>query len=266
MDGTLLDTVCCIPERNIEAIEKAINQGVIIVPTTGRCYRNTKMILGDLQGISYYVTSNGAIVSDDSKQEIIYEKVMAKEQAKAVHELTKKYSVFVEIYAGLDTYVDNKGIDNLYRSALKTEHCDQILISPEKVEDLSMVINDDSISVNKYYIVFEKGETSATLLDEIAGIDGLYPIAPTADTIEVISGKWSKRDGLEKLIGKLGIAREEVMVIGDSDNDYEMMEWSSNAVAMGNAPDRIKELANYITATNNEAGVAQAIQELVLWS
>jgi len=265
MDGTLLSSTCQVPKQNIEAIEQAIAKGVIVVPTTGRCYKNTKsMITGDIPGISYYVTCNGAIVVDDKQQEVIHEEVMKRDDIKKVCELTQKYPVFTEIYAGLDTYVDDRSIYHLYRSNLAVEYCDQLLETTSKVESLRDVAGDINIPVSKYHIVGETSEDISRLRNDIAEINGLHPISLMPINIELTAGRWSKREGLEKLIAHLGVARGEVMVIGDSRNDYEMLEWAPYSVAMGNADEHAKELADYVTTTNNEAGVAQAIHEFIL--
>ena len=265
MDGTLLNSVCEVPKENIEAIEQAIDKGVTVVPTTGRCYQNTKnMITGDIDGISYYVTCNGAIVVDDDNEEVIYEELMKKDDVRAIYDLIEKRPVFTEIYAGLDSYVDARGIKHLYRSILPTEYCDHLLETTSEVDSLRNIADDVNVPVSKFHIVGESEDDINELREEIAKIDGLHPISLIPENIEVTAGRWSKREGLEKLIGELGIKRDEVMVIGDSRNDHEMLEWATHSVAMGNADKRAKELADYVTATNNEAGVAQAIHEFVL--
>ena len=265
MDGTLLNNVCEVPKENIEAIEQAIGKGVMVVPTTGRCYKNTKnMITGEIPGISHYVTCNGAIVVDDESEEVIHEELMEKDDVKAIYDLIEKHPVFTEIYAGLNSYVDARGIRHLYKSVLPTEYCDHLLETTSEVDSLREIADDASIPVSKYHIVGETAEDITKLRHEIAAIDGLHPISLMPENIEVTAGRWSKREGLEKLIDELGIEREEVMVIGDSKNDYEMLEWASHSVAMGNADERAKELADYVTTTNNEAGVAKAIKEFVL--
>ena len=262
MDGTLLNSATHVSQQNKEAIVKAMAKGILIVPTTGRSYKNIKNVLiNDLPRLPYYVSSNGAIVVNGKREEIIYERVMKREDIKAVYEIVKKYPVFTEIYSGFNAYADEQGIYHFYRSVFEDEQCNQFLETATIVKDLSTIIGDDSISISKFDIISETAKVNTKLKNEIAEIDGLYPVTIIPEGMELIEGKWCKRDGLKELIGKLNIRQEEVMVIGDSDNDIEMMEWSPNAVAMGNANDKVKSLANYITGTNDEAGVAQALYE-----
>ncbi len=73
-----------------------------------------------------------------------------------------------------------------------------------------------------------------------------------------------KGTSLNQLIQKLGIKREEVIAMGDSYNDQAMIEFAGLGVAMGNAPDDIKEIANYVTDTNMNDGVAKVVEKFVL--
>jgi hypothetical protein len=74
----------------------------------------------------------------------------------------------------------------------------------------------------------------------------------------------TKGTSLHQLTQKLGIAAEEVIAIGDSYNDITMIEFAGLGVAMGNAPDAIKEIANHVTDTNNNDGVAQVVEDFIL--
>ena len=74
----------------------------------------------------------------------------------------------------------------------------------------------------------------------------------------------SKEDALKELTEKLGFLPEEVMAIGDANNDIEMLEFAGLGVAMGNSSDYVKKLANYVTDTNDANGVAAAIEKFIL--
>jgi HAD-superfamily hydrolase, subfamily IIB len=262
MDGTFLDSKCTVPKENMEAIKKAIDKGIKIVPTTGRCYRNTKeMIFTDVNEIPYYITANGAVLVDGIKEEEIFAKLMPAMTVREVYEITKKYPTFVEIYAGLDVYIDELGEQRLYQSGVPKEYAKQLTKTTIKVKSLDDIIYDDNILVSKYHVLTETVEENIKMRDEIAAIKGLNPISVVPQNVELVDGTWSKKDAIVKLIEMLKIDKEEVLVIGDSNNDYEMMQWATNAVAMGNANEKIKALASHVTATNDEAGVAQALHK-----
>lgn len=262
MDGTFLDDTCSVPLRNMEAVKKAIEKGVMIVPTTGRSYWNTKQtVFNGVEGIPYYITANGSVIVDAQKETIVYSKTMAEESATAAYQLAKKYSTYIEVYAGIHAYMDDAGVENLYRSGVDTSYCNQLIGTNIRKDNLDSIILEEKLPISKYHIVCINVEEKVKLKEEIAALENMNPISVFSKNIELVSGTWSKREGLEKLTAKLGINKEQVLVIGDSNNDYEMMEWADHAVAMGNAIERIKEAASYITSTNNEAGVAQALEK-----
>lgn len=81
---------------------------------------------------------------------------------------------------------------------------------------------------------------------------------------EILHKDASKGNAVELLAGHLGIRREEVVCIGDNENDLTMIEYAGCGVAMGNAVPKVKAIADFETRTNNEHGVAYAIEKLVL--
>ena len=82
--------------------------------------------------------------------------------------------------------------------------------------------------------------------------------------LEVIHPEASKGKAVHHLAEKLGLTRDEVMCLGDHENDRDMIEYAGLGVAMGNAIDSIKEIANFVTTTNNKDGVAVAVEKFVL--
>jgi Cof subfamily protein (haloacid dehalogenase superfamily) len=82
--------------------------------------------------------------------------------------------------------------------------------------------------------------------------------------LEFLNKEVNKGVGVEMLAKHLGVKREEVITMGDAGNDLHMIEYAGMGIAMGNAFDEVKEAANYITDSNNEDGVAKAIEKFVL--
>ena len=82
--------------------------------------------------------------------------------------------------------------------------------------------------------------------------------------LEFLNKEVNKGVGVEMLAKHLGVKREEVITMGDAGNDLHMIEYAGMGIAMGNAFDEVKEAANYITDSNNEGGVAKAIEKFVL--
>ena len=77
--------------------------------------------------------------------------------------------------------------------------------------------------------------------------------------LEIVQGDWGKADGLRRLTEHLGLTSENVLAIGDSDNDLDMLRWAGTSVAMGNGNQHAKDAADFITASNAKDGVAEAL-------
>lgn len=262
MDGTFLDDLCKIPERNLMAVKKAIKKGVIIVPTTGRSFRNVKAeLFKEVTGINYCITANGTIVAEMEKERILAAEVIPVPQGKLVYQMAKKYSAYLELYSGLEAYMDARGIEYLWQAGLTPEYCEQLMGTNIKADNLDQLVLEEELPISKFHIVCTARAEKEQLKKEIAALGGMFPISVISKNIELVSGTYSKRNGLEQLISALGIAKNQVLVIGDSNNDYEMIKWADHSVAMGNANDRIKEAALHITASNNQAGVADALEK-----
>ena len=118
-------------------------------------------------------------------------------------------------------------------------------------------------------IVIEDGENKDNLwaakkeLKEIFG-NKLHIVSSGNNNFEVMLGTVSKGNAVEFLAKELSISPSEVMCIGDSENDLSMIEFAGVGVAMANALDSVKATADYITDTNNNSGVAKAIEHFVL--
>ena len=94
--------------------------------------------------------------------------------------------------------------------------------------------------------------------------DKVFATTSKATFLELTHPSVNKGHALAVLAAKLNIKREEVMAIGDSNNDYPMIEYAGFGVAMGNASERVKNIAQAVTAHNNAHGVAEAIEKYVL--
>lgn len=99
---------------------------------------------------------------------------------------------------------------------------------------------------------------------EIAKFDDLEVVSSWTNNFEIMAKGTSKGRAVEKLTKILGISKDEVICIGDSENDLSMIEFAGLGVAMGNADDIIKEKANYVTDTNVNSGVGKVIEKFVL--
>ncbi|MFV0529525.1 MAG: Cof-type HAD-IIB family hydrolase [Lachnospiraceae bacterium] len=263
LDGTLLRRNCTIASQTAEAIHKALAAGIYIVPATGRSFRNAQHVLSEFNDIQYFINANGTTVTDGIRRKLLYAETMPIELVREVYALTKEYETFIEIYEGMDAIVDEPGVEMLYSTSIERDYIVQLLSTNIKIKSLDAYLQEAQHKVSKLHIVCQNAERKEALFQKIDKIKDVYPLSTMSRNVEIVNKTWSKKDGLEKLAGTLGIDREEIMAIGDSDNDYDMLKWVGTSVAMGNAKEHIREIADLVTATNEDNGVAAVITDVL---
>jgi len=118
---------------------------------------------------------------------------------------------------------------------------------------------NSNIKIGKFVTFYNDEETTLNVKRKLESIGGLAISSTFTKNIEINNKEAQKGFILAKVADKMGIKRDEVMIIGDSFNDYSMFTEFTESFAMGNAVKQIKEIAKYITDTNDNAGVAKAI-------
>lgn len=264
LDGTLLTDDKQLPQANIDAIHQAIQAGVQVVICTGRTLPGVREIMAQLPfdgEDDFLILQNGSVTHRLHNLEIV-DQVTLSSQARAA--LLDFARVFDEEGAQLVAF-DQEGM---------------MLISQYEANDL--VISDSkalSTPITPFtadeFLAFE-GFNKAMVLGEPDVLDSLKdrlpselfdhysPVRSQPIIAEFLVKGVSKASGLKTLAQRLGIDAEHVMAIGDQLNDLEMLEWAGLGVAMGNAVAGIQEVADVVTGSNEEAGVAQAIERYIL--
>lgn len=119
------------------------------------------------------------------------------------------------------------------------------------------ILNNDILK----FTIIEENNTSIlpVIKEELETIEGLKITSSWENNIEIMSEGVDKGQAIKMLCEHLNIGRSEIMAFGDNYNDIEMLEYAGLGVAMGNSNDDIKEIADYVTDTNEESGFANAI-------
>lgn len=269
MDGTLLDSNHVVSERNKKALRKAKDLGVTIAISTGRLFCSA-IYYSELIGIDTAVlSSNGAYIKMNYKDDTIIETPLSKEIVLEIYNIVKKYGLSAN-YNSWDTLIRENKIPETHAYSIMNKD----LPEEKKVkflideEDLPTTLKNFKGNILKS-IVIEERENKDNLwaakkeIKETFG-DKLHVVSSGDNNFEVISGTISKGIAVKYLAESLNIEPSEVMCIGDSENDLSMIEYAGIGVAMGNGLDIVKEKADYVTDTNNNSGVAKAIEHFVL--
>ncbi|MBM7691025.1 HAD superfamily hydrolase (TIGR01484 family) [Peribacillus deserti] len=233
MDGTLLNDKHEISDENVKAISEAQEKGVHVVLSTGRALASCKELSKSLNLSSYLVTVNGSEVYNE-KGELIERNAIDTEHIQMMHELSKQHKARIW---GVTT-------DKVWYEGF-----------PEDITAHEWL---------KFGFEIEDDESRNKVLDTLTKTN-MFEISNSSPTnIEVNAIGINKARALRHVCERLGITVDEMMAVGDSLNDIAMITEAGMGVAMGNAQEKVKEAADWITGTNLEHGVAQAIRRWVL--
>lgn len=265
MDGTLLSDKHEVPELNKEMIKEATKQGVKIAITTGRIFTSAKRY-SDLIGTDTpIIASNGAYIREKDKDEVIYESNLSKEQFYKILEVIKKYNLNV-YFNTCDTMITESVIpDNHAYKTMDADLAEEYKIKFKENAEFDKVFDEFNGKILKAICIEDQNKEALNKAkEEMQKYDDLEVVSSWHNNFEVMPKGTSKGNAVKILAQMLEIDREEVICIGDSENDLSMIKYAGLGVAMGNALDIVKENADYITDTNSEAGVGKVIQKFIL--
>jgi phosphoglycolate phosphatase (TIGR01487 family) len=233
MDGTLLNNKGQISEANRHAIKAAKDKGVFVVLSTGRSLITSREHADSLELSSYLVTVNGSEIWDEER-ELVERNLVKSDLIEWMWELTKQHKT------------------NYWAISTKRNWHNEMPEDLHTFEWMKFGFDTDDDAIRE------------TILKELQA-KGQFEISNSSlQNIEVNPAGINKAKGLGIVCSRLGIEMTNVMAMGDSLNDMSMIKEAGLGVAMGNAQDILKEAADWVTATNEEDGVAQAIRKWVI--
>ena len=264
LDFTLLDDRKEISEHTREVLKEAASRGVHIVPATGRVFKAVPEFLRMTEGIRYYILCNGATIYDRAEDKVIYTNHLPKETVFQILDVFDKYDCTEDIYRNGQGYMEAKYRDNLSYYGVSGPMYDMVLRTRKQVENLRRTIEEEPSGIEKTQGFFRSKEEREQCMRELKALNIASVSSSLFNNIEVNMFNCDKGDGLEHLAAHLGIPIAQVMACGDADNDSMMIKAAGFSVVMENGAPKLKEMADFITRTNNEDGVAYAIERFVL--
>jgi 5-amino-6-(5-phospho-D-ribitylamino)uracil phosphatase len=250
LDGTLLNDDLKISQRTIEAIKDLINRGVYVAFVSGRTYRAAeyvrKNILIDIPVVAY----NGGKVVIPSKDEVYSVKIPLCEAMKVI-KFGEEKDMYVKVYIDDVLYVRE---DDEASKAFSISNG----IEYKVVGKLSESINEDANMIVMYFNEHVNGEFDDKLKDTDVTIT-----MSTTDSIDIIPKGVSKDKGLKLVADHLNINRDEILAVGNSMNDIEMLTFAGIGIAMKNADPKLLKIWNNVSEyTNNEDGVYHILKHI----
>lgn len=264
LDGTLLDGQKHLPERNKKALQACIERGIYIVPCTGRIAIGIPEIVRSIPGVRYAITVNGGTLVDMEENRVLDERLIPPRTVLEIYDLLEEYHVMC------DAYIQGEGFSERYCF----EHMDEYGI-PEVVQQLVRqtrtpvdnmreYIRNRNCMVDKLNLFFSDQEERTQARKRLDDRGDVLVSSSFPYNLEVNGQGGSKGEGLARLTKILGLKQEETMAFGDGENDLSMIGNTGILVAMNNGVEELKKAADYIAPNNDDAGVAQIIEKLLL--
>jgi len=255
LDDTLLNSKLKISPETAAAVRSAVELGVTVTFATGRMYSSALPYARELGLDVPLITYQGALMKTSNSQEVLYNKPVPMDLAREILSFAAEEGLDVNMYLEDSLYVrsGNSSINEYVKLAR---------VPYKAVPDLAEVMVSEP---HKLLIVASPGKIdrlAAELQERWEGKLHLTKSKPYF--LEFTHPAATKGQAIDSLAAELGIGREEIMAVGDSYNDLDMIDYAGVGVAMGNAVQEIKDRADYVTRGNNEHGVAEAIRRFVL--
>ena len=264
LDGTLLNSEKQLTAYTREVLKKAIEQEVAVVVATGRPFSGVPDELKHFPGMRYALTANGARILDMQKQKVVYKNLLSGEIAEKVIDILKRHHAIHEFFVDGVGYMNEDGLKNVY-AYFEDPHMAEYLQSTRiTVKDVKEKLQAMKCEVDKLQGIFRNQKDKQEALEELNTLSGIVVTAAMDNNLEINKERTNKGLGLLQLGKSLGISREEIMACGDGGNDVEMLKEVGFAIAMANAYDTVKTAADFVTVSNDEDGVAKAIERFVL--
>ena len=278
LDGTLLNSRGEITRRNYDAIQTARKHGVRVALVTGRRFRDARPIALELGLDVPIISHNGALTKHARTLETVAARLLPLAEAHKVLQTGRAHAADPMVSddpagAGLLVY-DHVSEDN--HALAKYIAWSRRVVGDEAEEAVRRVPSlEEYLDHAPVHIAFSGTCGSVRRLGESleralgSNVKVLSTIYPKQDfaLLDVLHPEASKGAGLQAVAMEYNLTREEVMAVGDNFNDLEMLHYAGTGVCMGNAEPPLRDIQSFhVTATNDQDGVAEAIEQFILCS
>jgi Cof subfamily protein (haloacid dehalogenase superfamily) len=263
LDGTLLGDKSLMSGFTSDTLKEVQRVGVVFAACTGRFPENAAMVMAEAGIVCPIISLNGSCIELAPLGDRIYEKTMSKKSAREVFEtlegLGEGYFIFapgavISRYEGNSHHSELDVRKSAFQSA-SVRFSYGLKASLEALEE----------PVYKFYVYFtEKSKPREAIRAALGGIAGASLTQSSNSNLEVVTDEADKGTGTRILAERLNIRPENIMALGDQLNDLPMLRSAGLKVAMGNAEEPLKQIADYIAQDNTQDGAAKAIRRFCL--
>lgn len=280
LDGTMLNEYGVVTQNTKDIIEKVQEKGIEVIIASGRPIDSIKTIAKEIKSEKFFISGNGAIIYDIAKDEIIYENTLKKQKVLDIIKICEENSIYYNIYTEKEIIAKSLQFNVLYynkENADKEENekthinivedvYEYITKREEKIVKITICDNNKAIFNS---IIRKVKEISEIEVLEVSHMSrkmirqGTEEVPIEYFYTEISAKNVDKWNALEFLKKQMNIKTEEIIAIGDNINDKKMIENAGIGIAMGQSHPEIKKIADKVTISNIDDGVAQVLQSIL---
>ena len=281
LDGTMLNQYGVVTQKTKEAIQKAQENGIEVIIASGRPIDSIKTIAKEIKSEKYFISGNGAIIYDLTNDKIIYENTLKKQKVLDIIKICEENSIYYNIYTEKEIVAKSLQCNVLYYYKENANKNEENKTHINIVENVYEYIANRDEKIIKITICENNQAIFNSIMRKLKGISeieilevshmsrkmirqGTEEIPIEYFYTEISAKNVDKWSALEFLKEKTNIKTEEIIAIGDNMNDKKMIQNAGLGIAMGQSHPAIKKVADKITTSNIEDGVAQALNSIIL--
>ncbi len=263
LDGTLLTSDYTISTPDQAALKRATQLGIKVLITTGRSEAESRIYASQIGAFEYMITHAGACLYHRPSNQYVASQALAKQATYHILNILDEYDdVFFEAYSLNHGYTTQKAYQNFHTCGLRSGFL--TVTSPM----LHVVSQYEAISayhdIHKFFLCSANPYSISSLKTRMKDVPHVQVVSSLSTALEFYSPSADKGHVLCSLSQMLHIPQEEIMCIGDSENDIGLFLHCGIKVAMGNAFDCLKQMADIVVRSHDQSGVAQAIEYALL--
>lgn len=267
LDGTLLDNEKKVTAETVNVLREAKEKGIYVIVSTGRPYGGLPFEILEAAGIEYAITSNGSAIYKIPGRECLHSDGICPAYAAEIIAELQTIGVHTDTVIDGQGYGDMRMYDNIDRLDMSEVMKDYMRTSRAYIDDILKEIHERQQPIQKITTNFYKDDAEGEqkyqqILKLFSGEAELNVVSGGGRGLEITKKGISKGTTLRILADLLNVNIEQTMACGDSENDRDILKTAAVGVAMENAQACVKEIADYITLSNEADGVAHAIREL----
>ena len=259
LDGTLLRDDHTLSDYTKAVIHRVSKQGIDFMLATGRIFGGATQYAKSLKLNTPILACNGALIKE-AKGKLVYGRPLKEEALEEIFEVLKEMNLYFHCYAEESFYTEKFsshlfGFYSFNQALPEEERFPMVEINPKDL------IGKDTIY--KVLARYSTEEQRQELYDRLSIVPGISITSSWYDSIDICADQVSKATAIERYAKSKGIDPSEIICFGDNYNDMEMLQYVGLGIAVENSVEALKEIADYVTGTNNEDGVAKAIEKFV---